>query len=362
MRFFVKRLSRYALTVYAFTKTIRMTYKVETRDQKILHMALLNANATAESIGGPIGEQGYQVRRALSGMQKEGIISPYTLINQFALGWMKIGVFFSFLPVEGQNIPEIIQKLQDYPNIVSAIELFGPYQYFMSVNAKSVPDFEEFMATLYDDIPDLKIDEAVSIRRRLSLFKRKYLAPDLGNKTHLTYSYTGNAEKLDDLSISVLNYMITAGGLPNGPAIAEAVGVSNTTVHNKIADLEKRGVIVGYSYSIDPYKIGYSSFDLLIKTSSRSTSLKDTFFGYCASHENVVGLTECTGAWQYEVRIEVPSITDATRISQEMLRDFSHSIHKIDIVNVNKELKYMRTPLIETGSPENPSPQKKNVA
>jgi len=339
-----------------------MTYKVETRDQRILHMALLNANATAESIGAPIDEQGYQVRRTLSGMQKEGIISPYTLINQFALGWMKIGVFFSFLPVEGQNIPATIEKLQKYPNIVSLIELFGPYQYFMSVNAKALPDFEDFMGKLYDDIPELKIDEAVSIRRQLSLFKRKYLAADLHDTTHLTYSYTSNSEKLDDLSISVLNYMISAGGLPNGPAIAEAVGVSNTTVHNKISDLEKKGVIVGYSYSLDPYKIGYSSFDFLIKTSSRSSHLKDSFFTYCASHENVIGLTECTGAWQYEVRIEVPSIADATRISQEMLRDFSHSIHKIDIVNVNKELKYMRTPLIDNISPDSPSHKKKTAA
>lgn len=340
-----------------------MNHKIDTRDQKILHEALLNANATADSIGAPIGEQGYQVRRTLSGLQNDGIISPYTLINQFSLGWMKIGVFFSFLPIPSQDIQAIIDKLQGYPNIVSVIELFGPYQYFMSVNARSIPEFEEFMSTLYSEIITIKIDEAVSIRRQLSLFKRKYLAPDLKNTSHITYSYTGAHEKLDDLSVSILNYMIAAGGLPNGPAIAEAVGVSNTTVHNKISDLEKRGVILGYSYSIDPYKIGYSSFDLLIKTSSRTTSFKKDFFEFSAAHPHIVGLTECIGQWQYEVRIEVTSTSEATKISQEISRKFSQNIHKIDIVNVIKELKYMKTPLIELSStPEVPPQKKKNVA
>ncbi len=109
----------------------------DARDIKILHAALLSANAPADSVGSSIGEQGYQVRRSISALQKNGTAQPYTLVNQFLLGWMKIGVYFSFLHEAPIDIEKATEKILSYPNVGTLEEVFGSYQYFMSINARN---------------------------------------------------------------------------------------------------------------------------------------------------------------------------------------------------------------------------------
>lgn len=321
-----------------------MTLHLKERERRILHSALLNGDLTAEAIGENLDIPAYQIRRSLTSIQENGFATPYTLINQFSLGWMKIGVYFSFLGSSTDQIHEITKRLLGYENIVSLISLFGPYQYFMSINAKTLLDYEEFMSKLCADIPELKIDETISIRHSLTLFKRKYLSPETKDTSSLTYIMTGEQADLDDLSTKIINHLTKSGGFPNVPEMVKEFGVSNSTLHKKLKDLQDQNVIVGYSYNVDPYRLGMYPYDLLIKTNSRDPKFKKKFFAYCQKHLSVVGLTECIGSWQYEVRIEVLSPSEATLLSQEIFSLFKDSIQKIEIVSVCEEIKYMRTP------------------
>lgn len=325
-----------------------MTLKIEERERKILHAVLLNGQETATAVGEQLGLTRHQIGRSLASLHKSGVAIPYTLINQFALGWMKIGVYFSLHPASAGRAKEIVNELLGYENIVSLIELFGPYQYFMSINVPNIHDYELFMGKICADIPDLKMDESVAIRHSLSLFKRKYLCPESKDTSHLTYTMDGKTADLDDLSLKVLNCIIQGQGHPNTTEIAETLGVSNTIVQRKIKSLEEKGIIVGYSYSLDPAKLGVYPYDLLIKISDRSPKFKKKFFAYCQKHPSIVGLTECIGNWQYEVRIEVPSPSEATLLSQEIYSLFKEHIHKIETVSICDEIQYMKTPLIST--------------
>lgn len=331
------------------------------KEKKILHAALLNANKTGESIGSSIDEEGHQVRRTLSALQSKGIAYPYTLINQFALGGMKVGVFFSFLDLPPSEIKKTAQKLATYSKIVSLIELFGPYQYFMSVNVNEIAEFEAFMTELSENVPAFRIKESVSIRNSMTLFKRKYLNPGKADKTHLTYSYAAKKADLKDNDIAVLNCIIEKGGVPSAQEISRATGIWPNGVLDILKDLEKNNIIVGYSYSLDPAKIDYKSYDLLIKTTTRQKTFKKQLFDFCASHPCVVGLTESIGEWQYEIRIEIENLAQATELAQAIQSKFKEEINKIEISAICNEIKYMKTPLIKTSAEPQP-PKKKKAA
>ncbi len=331
------------------------------KEKKILHAALLNANKTGESIGSIIDEEGHQVRRTLASLQTKGIALPYTLINQFTLGGMKIGVFFSFLDISPAEIKKTVQRLVTYPKIVSLIELFGPYQYFMSVNVNDISEFETFMTDLSENIPAFRIKESVSIRNSMTLFKRKYLNPSKVDKSHLTYSYSPQKAKLSDNDIGVLNCIIEKGGVPSALEISRLTGIWPNGVLDIIKDLEKKNIIVGYSYSLIPEKIGYYSYDLLIKTSTRLKTFKKQLFDYCASHSFIIGLTESIGEWQYEIRIEIENLAQATELKQAIQNKFKDEVNKIEISAICNEIKYMKTPMIKTTAEPQP-PKKKKAA
>ena len=335
--------------------------KLDETESKILHAALLNGEATHPEIAERVGIPPYEVRRIIISLLEQGIISPYTLINQFALGWMKIGLFFSFHNVSPKDIDKTIMELGKYDKIVSIIELFGRHQYFISVNARSLPEFENFMTEVSTKLPSLKIDQSIAIRNSMTLFKRKYLCPEQKDTTALRYDHNSALVNLDDKSIAVLNSIIDRGGHPNGQTISEDTGMARQTVWNRIYDLQAVGVIVGYSYNLDPHKIGYIPYDLLIRTTTSSNDFKQKFYEYCASHPNVVGLTESIGSWQYEIRIEIKDLSDAARLAQELNRQFYGEINSVEMVAIGREIKYMKTPLIKTSAEPQP-PKKKKAA
>ena len=318
---------------------------------KVIHTALLNGNAPVRDLAKTAGLTDQQFRRELQGLQKEGVISPYTLINQFLLGWQKAGVYFDFSSISPDEIDKALSELILYENVVSVVELLGRYQYFMALNIVSIHEYDNFMKFIAEKIPSFKISESVSFRRSLTLFKRKYLLSEKADGSSLSYHQTEDVIDLDDGAIEILNFIFVHGGFPNALEISQATGIPHSTVHNKIKGLEKKGVIVGYTYSVDPYKLGFFSYDLLIKSAARSESFKKKLTQFCAQHPYVIGLTESVGCWQYEVRVEAPTPSAANRTSQELLAKFDKEIEEMEIVSVCRELKYMRTPQIRNHPP-----------
>jgi DNA-binding Lrp family transcriptional regulator len=73
-------------------------------------------------------------------------------------------------------------------------------------------------------------------------------------------------ELLDDLDRHILHLLQVNARDISDTDIAEETGVTSTTVSNRIADLEDRGVIRGYHPEIDYERAGYSLAVLFICT------------------------------------------------------------------------------------------------
>lgn len=318
------------------------------RERTVLHAILLRGQAPAKEIAKATDLPEHIVRKDIQDMQKKGIISPYTLINQFKFGWMKVGVHFSFCSSDSEKINQAIHLLQAYENIISIIEVFGRYQYFMSLIVRDINELDLFLQKIHEDIPGLQIKYDLSFRLKISLFKRKYLSSDSTATTCLSQQSSNSPLDIDDTALSVLNCINALGGFPNASAISEATGIPHSTVHTKIKSLETKGVIVGYSYNLAPHKINYMPYDVLIRTSTNSVSFKKDFFDYCLKHSYIVGLAECAGHWQFEIRIEVPSPSDANNVSKEILHIFRNDIYEVDAVSICREIKYMHTPIVSS--------------
>ncbi len=67
---------------------------------------------------------------------------------------------------------------------------------------------------------------------------------------------------MDDKDIKIIEILQQNARIPYTD-IAKALGVTETTVRKRIAELEKRGVIKKYTIEVDPEKLGYRTVTIL---------------------------------------------------------------------------------------------------
>ena len=68
--------------------------------------------------------------------------------------------------------------------------------------------------------------------------------------------------KIDEKDEEILKLLIKNSRMPF-TEIADEVGVSESTIRNRINDLEEKGVIEKYTIDVDPSKIGYETVTIL---------------------------------------------------------------------------------------------------
>ncbi len=112
----------------------------------------------------------------------------------------------------------------------------------------------------------------------------------------------------DDLDRKILRELERDGRLAN-IALAEKVGLSPSACLRRVQELEKSGVIKGYTARLDPAKTGRGFLVYVtVGLSEHTKAAQETFE---LAMRNAAPVTEChnvAGAFEYLLRVEVESL------------------------------------------------------
>ncbi len=112
----------------------------------------------------------------------------------------------------------------------------------------------------------------------------------------MAFSLGGEFMNLDDRDRKIIELLLKNSRM-NYSDIAKVLGISDTAVRKRIRNMEKSGVIRGYTLSVDPHTLGYKCVAILgIDTESEkfyyvANALKDMDEVKCvdmASGENMI--------------------------------------------------------------------------
>ena len=100
--------------------------------------------------------------------------------------------------------------------------------------------------------------------------------------------------KIDELDVSILR-QLNEDARQSYREIARALGVSISTVSNRVKRLESEHVVTGYVPVVDPKRIGYDVIAVVGVTISRGKLLEVQ--RRIAKDERVFGVYDVTGEW-----------------------------------------------------------------
>ena len=124
------------------------------------------------------------------------------------------------------------------------------------------------------------------------------------------------AYRLDEVDEQLLNYL-QENSRYTAIELAEKVGVSDNTIHNRMSRLEDAGVITGYTTTVDPEKAGlglYFHFACTTRISDRARVADEAM-----SLPAVLEVTELmTGRENLHIKMVGAKDEDITRLAEEL--------------------------------------------
>jgi DNA-binding Lrp family transcriptional regulator len=112
------------------------------------------------------------------------------------------------------------------------------------------------------------------------------------------------AAKLDELDVSILR-RLNEDARQSYRKIAKALGVSISTVSNRVKRLEADGVVAGYVPVLDPKRIGFDIVAIIGVTISRGRLLEVQ--RRIGKDERVFGVYDVTGEWDSVIMVRFRS-------------------------------------------------------
>lgn len=105
-------------------------------------------------------------------------------------------------------------------------------------------------------------------------------------------------EEIDELDLQIIKMVQEDSRISYGK-LADKLGVSVGTVYNRIKNLERRGILKGYTVIVDPVRVGYGTTAIVLiqAEGAHLAELEDEI----AKIDNVVAVYDITGDFDIAV-------------------------------------------------------------
>ncbi len=275
------------------------------------------------------------VRNRVLAMEREGVISGYmTVFDIGALGLTGYAVYAQFRDASGEQRQQIIDYLCEHPRTYWVAKLGGAFDVLFGLQAPSVREFHSLYSEIYKEIGDKIGKSEISTRIQVSQFPRHYLIGRSRPKVKQRYAaFRSGGDRVQPGSTDIaLLRVLARNARASLDELSERVSLSPATVRRRISEMEKSGIIQGYTAIVHPERLGFQIYKLLIRTRVKTAKSNEALFTFANSHTRTIFFSHVIAPWDFEVTVEVLGHEELQDIIADFRERFSDSISEIDIV------------------------------
>jgi DNA-binding Lrp family transcriptional regulator len=207
----------------------------------------------------------------------------------------------------------------------------------LAIRFPSLFEFEKFKDELFSRFDSCFQRNSFAILTEAETYPRQYIL-GTNNPMRRVFVFCNSAKQLelDKEDVKIIK-ALSKNSRASSIEIAKQTGLTDRIVRYRRKILEKKGIIVGYKLAIDYRRLNYLFFKCLIKFQHASSKRMHDFKLYCRQHPNVVHWLKVIGEWDLELEIEMPSISEFYKVSNEIREKFADIIQTFDAVLVSEE-------------------------
>lgn len=301
-----------------------------TKDLYALYELDLHARSSLNKIARKLKKSQQGLQYTIEQLEeKKVILQYYTLIDYTCLGYSGYKILFSVSHTKKEQEEQFLRTLKQHPSFLSLSKLNGNYDYIALFAEKNASRCLRHIHILTTQFPQVIQHYILFANAGSYELKRRYL----GNHTHASSTILGgDREKitLPPLEMKILQ------DISDNPKISYVQLATKYKVHPKtiiarVKGLETKGVIKGYSITVDCTKYHYSAHKLFLKVTSLTKQKDEDFMKFFRQQEHIIRVSKILGQWDYEIDIEIPSLQSLYVLSLALRTEFGDVLQHMEM-------------------------------
>jgi DNA-binding Lrp family transcriptional regulator len=321
--------------------------KLDLKDRKILYYLDLNSRQSFAQLGKKVGLHKDAVALRVKKLQENGIIySFYTSIDFSKLGYNVYRYYFLYQYITPEKREEIIDYLVKNKYSLWITSLEGQYDLSVYMAVKDINDFYHIWDDAFRKYNKYFSKRSFSVYCSEKIYGYTFLldeklkeSPDLDK----TVEYGGRTSvKVDNLDIELLKLLSANARMPL-IKLAEELKCSTQTIHNRIRNLIKLGVINAFKVEIDFSKLEYKLYRLDINLNEDIK--KQPIIEFLEKNPQLRSLYGSIGdAADIEIEIILEDVNQIHKILDTISQKFPNSIKEYKYHSSVKRHKHVTVP------------------
>ncbi len=301
---------------------------LDLKDRKILFELDLDSRQSFRSIGRKVGLSKDVVSNRVKKLEDMGIIKNYyTVIDYSKLGYSNYRIYLGLQNTNPEIENEIIEYFVKNKIVFWVCKAKGPIDIEIAVWIKNIRDFDNFWEKTLQRYRKYFSKQIFSAYLNLYNFKSSYLLEKKINNANIIDSeITGlskKEEKIDDIDYKILSLLADNSRMKTSD-IAQKLNLSSITISNRVKNLVKKELIVGYRIFINFLKLGYEFYkvDITLTDYNKRNKILD----FIKTNPYLLYHTKTAGYADLEFDLVVKDVNQLIKIIEEIKIRFPDTI------------------------------------
>lgn len=300
-------------------------------DRKLLHQLDRNSRRSNAAIARALRVGKNVVNYRIKRLIRRGIIRKfYAVIDRSKLGYFGVRVYIKFRHTTPENENEIIRAVALNKHTWFCAKADGHYSFGFSMWIRDINDFYDFWFDFDKKYRRYFADVIVSLYYEVQDFGNSFLSSE--NKANEPAIIGGLGKKLVKITKTdrqILAHLSKDARMPS-LEMAKLIGVSPTTIKNRIDYLRNNGVILGFTTLLNRRALGLVHYK--INLCLRDLSIYDKLVELAKTHPQTIYVDRTVGYADFEVEVLVESYTMFREILEEYKKSFPDDILETNYV------------------------------
>lgn len=293
-------------------------------DSKILKSLLENSRTPLSQIGKKVRLSRENVYYRIQNMIKQDIIKDFvTSINYNSLGFQQYVVFIEFDKIDKEKESQIIEYLKNEKSISWIGILSGNWSLTFDIFSKTNSEVNEFISRFFNDF-----EQNIGGYMLLNLQESNYFFNKIIDENILvSISKNKNQPKIDKTDIEILK-KLNKNAKISYVDLSSALKLTPNAIKNRIKNLEKSNIILGYSISINHKHFGLEWQGLQIKLRRPSKEIEDRLKSYFKMHNKVIFYYHYNkfGIYDFDIGVIVKDSSELREFINQLRKNFYDEI------------------------------------
>lgn len=299
---------------------------IDNIDKKIIFELFLNCRQSYREIGRKAHVSKNVVNYRVNRLIEKGLITNFlTVVNSQKLGYICPRLHITFQNTTQKIEEKIINFFVNKPSCNFVVTTEGAFDLTIMFALQNLNHFYLAWEDAREKFRNYFDKQSLSFFLYDITYEPQYLLEnEIRRKFHKSFLRDAfDRVPYDHIDLQILNHL-SSNARKSFPKIANSIGISSSTVINRIRNLEQKGVITGLSIDINISVIGYQNYKLYIYLNDYKK--KSKIIEYVEHFPNLLRIDFTTGESDLELEFHLQNYELIDKIVNSIKNEFPEII------------------------------------